>query len=343
MIEERSAGDLCGYPLCSEKRSKIKGKYKISLKESKLMTMDELTNYCSKECLASCRYLVSQMSEEPSYVRARTPKIQLLKFKSQQGNQAETNLESCMEELTIKERAGNAFDPSKDCERFDSVRDVSSVKVPKEKEVKVTWKDKQKQTNQIMKDLDHLMPAGELEENLHQSSQYSNSGESEDESKDISEDESEKGWFVPSRKKITMELSDFAKIWLYLDRLITNYSKLVISGKSFPLIKLDSECTARLNIFSKNILLALKSIQKDYRISLLLKADLLNLLKSFNYMDFSCVLSAKENWILTAVFLKAISINSDDLTREFEGKWEQIIQKTTISIDQFNTLCKAFY
>lgn len=39
--------------------------------------MAELKDYCSPDCLTASEYFVSQMSEEPPYLRVRDPVIEL--------------------------------------------------------------------------------------------------------------------------------------------------------------------------------------------------------------------------------------------------------------------------
>jgi hypothetical protein len=156
-----------------------------------------------------------------------------------------------------------------------------------------------------------------------------------------SEDEE---WLAPSKKKIDVKLSLFARIWMYLNRLITNNSKLIVNGgkADYSIVSLNSQDVTRLNLFSKSIIMSYNQIKKSFKINLILEDDLLTLIKSFNYQDFSSVLSNMENWILTCVFLRVLSLHSDQISREFDGKWEKILERTGLTMEGFNVLCRAF-
>ncbi|KAG0267268.1 RNA polymerase II associated protein 2 [Mortierella polycephala] len=73
IIEERNIGKFCGYPLCSKPPRDIKGKYRISLSERKVYDITVLKKFCSSTCLAASRWLESQLTEEPIYLKDNDP------------------------------------------------------------------------------------------------------------------------------------------------------------------------------------------------------------------------------------------------------------------------------
>ncbi|KAF9192316.1 RNA polymerase II associated protein 2 [Haplosporangium sp. Z 11] len=73
IIEERNIGKFCGYPLCSKPPRDIKGKYRISLSERKVYDITVLKKFCSSTCLAASRWLESQLTEEPIFLKNDDP------------------------------------------------------------------------------------------------------------------------------------------------------------------------------------------------------------------------------------------------------------------------------
>ncbi|KAJ3327591.1 RNA polymerase II associated protein 2 [Blyttiomyces sp. JEL0837] len=69
VIVERNASNLCGYPLCPNDLPQRQGRYRISHKELKVYDIAELKSYCSSTCLASSKYLISQLPDDPVYMR----------------------------------------------------------------------------------------------------------------------------------------------------------------------------------------------------------------------------------------------------------------------------------
>ncbi|KAG0379100.1 RNA polymerase II associated protein 2 [Mortierella sp. AD032] len=73
IIEERNIAKLCGYPLCARLPRDIKGKFRISLQERKVFDISVLRQYCSSTCLTASRWLESQLTEDPLYLRDTDP------------------------------------------------------------------------------------------------------------------------------------------------------------------------------------------------------------------------------------------------------------------------------
>ncbi|KAF9902806.1 RNA polymerase II associated protein 2 [Linnemannia zychae] len=73
IIEERNIAKLCGYPLCAKPPRDIKGKFRISLQERKVFDISVLRQYCSSTCLTASRWLESQLTEDPLYLRDNDP------------------------------------------------------------------------------------------------------------------------------------------------------------------------------------------------------------------------------------------------------------------------------
>lgn len=291
--------------------------------------MDQLYYFCSRECLACYRYLMSQVSIEPFYLR-KLPKIELLEFDSQSFNHsAESNgLDLQMKDLTIKE---NTFSMTE----LSSAMDVSLKHSSK---VKHSVQSHNQENRKV-----HSLSGKNSTVHIEKEKGTKELEDDDDTILSCSSSEDE-GWLVPSKKKTVVKLSVFAKIWMYLDRLITSDSKLVVKGLDIhqSVVQVNSLHATRLNLFSKSIIMTFNSIKKSFKINILLEDDLLKLMKSFNYEDFSSVLSKMENWILTSIFLRVLALNSDIISKEFDGKWNEIIEKTGLSLEQFNVLCQAF-
>ncbi|XP_054155424.1 uncharacterized protein LOC128953913 [Oppia nitens] len=79
---ERSLCDQCGYPMCSNRLSKVRAAsgrrkqrfgvkqvYKIDTNKNKIYRRDELEKFCGPSCLAASNYLRQQVSEEAVYLR----------------------------------------------------------------------------------------------------------------------------------------------------------------------------------------------------------------------------------------------------------------------------------
>jgi hypothetical protein len=330
VLEERAAADLCGYPICHKKKSAVKGKYKIS--NGNLLPMDQLYFFCSRECLASYRYLLSQMSVEPFHLR-KLAKIELLKFKSQSFNQSanqsfnqSANDDGLDQELTIKENTFSMAGLTEALQEDHSAHSAIKHQLKEEDQSRLKIKSleiKSKKSAESDNESDN--------QSVPESMQSLGSSEDEE-------------WLAPSKKKIDLKLSLFARTWMYLDRLITSESKLIVNGMKHDesIYLMNSQDVTRLNLASKSIIATYIRIKKNFKINLLLEDDLLALMKSFNYKDFSCVMTNMENWVLTSVFIKALSMNSDQISQEFDGKWEKILERTGLSMDQFNVLCHSF-
>jgi hypothetical protein len=300
------------------------------------------------------------MSIEPVYVRTRVPQIELLQFNSPVDKESQDALIEHFRNQSLRDQPVNG----------NSLRDESCRDVGLDEAIKaLTIKERKVEINRPQS---CLVPANSqsgnsvkerpssTKKNINKDKQGKsqfqrenvNFKESDDDSMQdsinsqatLSDSSEEEEWLVPSKKKLNLKLSCFARIWMYLDRLITENSKMMVKDDDSIDFKMSSDSgnVTRLNLFSKSILVSYNNIKKSFNISLRLEDDLLNLLKSFDYARFSSVTSNQENWILTSVFLRVLSFKSDRIFQDFNGKWEKIVQKTGLSMDQFNALCKAF-
>lgn len=333
-MEERSAADLCGYPVCNNNKSAVKGKYKIS--NGKLLEMDQLYYFCSRECLASYRYLLSQVSIEPFHLR-KVPHITLLKLKNQSFQQSEDDgeLDRKMTELTIKENTFSALpenDVALNAHSAQSKDSKDAIVHLSQDRNDIQLKESTKRSHSV-KDKNDGIDIGDSEDDVS----LADSMESLESLKN-------ENWLAPSKNKINVKLSLFSRIWMYLDRLITTNSKLIVQGREIEdfVLEGNSQNVTRMNLFSKSILKTFSTIKKTFNVNLLLEDDLLMLIKTFDYQDFSSVLLNLEDWVLTCVFLKVLSLNSEKIAQEFDGKWEKMLAKTGLSMEQFNVLCRAF-
>lgn len=70
IVEERSIAKLCGYPLCSNRLSKVPNQqFHISLKAKKIYDITERKLFCSNSCFKSSNYIKSQISSDPLWLR----------------------------------------------------------------------------------------------------------------------------------------------------------------------------------------------------------------------------------------------------------------------------------
>lgn len=330
VLEERSAANICGYPICSKPKSGMKGRYKIA--NGKLLSMEQLFNFCSRECLACYQYLISQMSVEPVYLR-KLPDIELLKFESQSFDHPidAEQLDRSISDLTIKENTFSITELSNALEKStvdDSIKLHKDIMSNQKFNLNI---EKIKPSISHKKKESYIEPEDDDDDSIQSCVNSDCSLEDEE-------------WLVPSKKKVFVKLSVFAKIWTYLDRLITNNSKLLVKGLDIEesVTSVNSQNVTRLNMFSKSIITTYNSLKRTFNIKLLLEDDLLKLMKSFDYKEFSAGLSKIENWIFTSIFLRVLALNSEKISREFDGKWDKIIEKTGLSGEQFNVLCRAF-
>ncbi|KAJ2798240.1 hypothetical protein H4R20_004896 [Coemansia guatemalensis] len=77
VVEERAAGDLCGYPLCSRKPKKLEKRYHISLARRKVFDISEQGNFCGSSCMVGSRIYRHQLPEDPLYMRDRSQEQQI--------------------------------------------------------------------------------------------------------------------------------------------------------------------------------------------------------------------------------------------------------------------------
>ncbi|KAM9945487.1 hypothetical protein ACTFIT_003743 [Dictyostelium discoideum] len=71
VVAERSASGKCGYPCCSKPLGvkKLNQKYFISVKEQKVYNVEELSMFCSSDCLVKSKLYASTLDETAVYLR----------------------------------------------------------------------------------------------------------------------------------------------------------------------------------------------------------------------------------------------------------------------------------
>ncbi|KAK7100331.1 putative RNA polymerase II subunit B1 CTD phosphatase RPAP2 isoform X2 [Littorina saxatilis] len=78
IVEERTIGHLCGYPVCSNKLAKVaKKKYHISTRTNTVYDITERKKFCSNECYRSSQYLQKQIPQTPVWTRRNEPAIKI--------------------------------------------------------------------------------------------------------------------------------------------------------------------------------------------------------------------------------------------------------------------------
>ena len=69
-MEERSIGNMCGYPLCDNPLKKlVKKQYQICTLKNKVYDIERVKNFCSYSCYTSAEYLMAQMLTSPLWLR----------------------------------------------------------------------------------------------------------------------------------------------------------------------------------------------------------------------------------------------------------------------------------
>ncbi|KAN0044594.1 hypothetical protein ACTA71_006112 [Dictyostelium dimigraforme] len=71
VVAERSASGKCGYPCCGKPLGgkKLNQKYLISVKEQKVYNVEELSMFCSSDCLVKSKLYASTLDETAVYLR----------------------------------------------------------------------------------------------------------------------------------------------------------------------------------------------------------------------------------------------------------------------------------
>lgn len=83
VVTERTVGNMCGYPLCTNSlpsERPRKGRYRISLKEHKVYDLQETYMYCSSDCLINSRAFAANLQDERSSTLNPAKLNQLLKL-----------------------------------------------------------------------------------------------------------------------------------------------------------------------------------------------------------------------------------------------------------------------
>lgn len=70
IVEERFLSKICGYPICEKVLKKVPSqKYQISSKLNKVYDLGDRKRYCSAQCYKSSKYLETQVSSVPIWLR----------------------------------------------------------------------------------------------------------------------------------------------------------------------------------------------------------------------------------------------------------------------------------
>ncbi|ORX49277.1 hypothetical protein BCR36DRAFT_328330 [Piromyces finnis] len=151
------------------------------------------------------------------------------------------------------------------------------------------------------------------------------------------------------KKKLVPNLSLFGKIWTNISSMITKETKLFLNNKIDEdelneLLLVDDEImNTRKDILITNIMKSYSSIKLEHEIVLSIEDELILLIKSLIVSETMVVLSSVEYWILTVVFLKAltkrIKIIEEEITEE---KWNQMMEAVDIPSYQLNEFVNLF-
>lgn len=69
VVNERNLASDCGFPVCSNKRTQPSARYKISMSEKKIYSLERLSKFCSMDHLRHSMFYRSQLSDEPIWTR----------------------------------------------------------------------------------------------------------------------------------------------------------------------------------------------------------------------------------------------------------------------------------
>lgn len=77
IVQERYLSQLCGYPICSNRLTKVwKQRYHVSLRDKRVYDVDVRKLYCSVKCMdASLSYKEKNLAEEPIWMQVQNLKL----------------------------------------------------------------------------------------------------------------------------------------------------------------------------------------------------------------------------------------------------------------------------
>ncbi|KAH9272546.1 hypothetical protein BASA83_005046 [Batrachochytrium salamandrivorans] len=86
VVAERAADQQCGYPICEMhlQTSSSNPQFRISSSDRKVYDVSELRSFCSPECYAASKFLSSQLSSDPVYLRDMGKDLRLQNRDSQE-------------------------------------------------------------------------------------------------------------------------------------------------------------------------------------------------------------------------------------------------------------------
>ena len=82
-------------------------------------------------------------------------------------------------------------------------------------------------------------------------------------------------------------------------------------------------------------------MKRKHGIQLTLHDDLNKLIKTCHLND-QCVYTLDEDWILCVVFLKALSLESSMIANVLHDKWDILMKRMNMGMDELNVFVKAF-
>lgn len=151
------------------------------------------------------------------------------------------------------------------------------------------------------------------------------------------------------KKKLVPTLSLFGKIWTNISSMITNETRLYLKNKVTEdelneMLMVDDEImNTRKDILITNIMKSFSSIKLEHGITTSIEDELILLIKSFIVSESMVVLSSVEYWILTVVFLKALTKRNKIFDEEItEEKWKEMIEAVDIPFYQLNEFVNLF-
>jgi len=151
------------------------------------------------------------------------------------------------------------------------------------------------------------------------------------------------------KKKLVPTLSLFGKIWTNISSMITNETRLYLNNKVTEdelneMLMVDDEImNTRKDILITNIMKSFSSIKLEHGITTSIEDELILLIKSFIVSESMVVLSSVEYWILTVVFLKALTKRNKIFDEEItEEKWKEMLEAVDIPFYQLNEFVNLF-
>ncbi|OAJ41190.1 hypothetical protein BDEG_24827 [Batrachochytrium dendrobatidis JEL423] len=112
VVVERAADNQCGYPACDMKlkSTNTKSQFRISAVDRKVYDVTEIHSFCCSECFAASKYLATQLSSDPVYLRdvTKLPVLDLVPARKKLSEHFDQNTAKLNLDLTSSSKAAES-------------------------------------------------------------------------------------------------------------------------------------------------------------------------------------------------------------------------------------------